>query len=140
MTLLAKFKSKASIATLAGCLAMLLIPTMGAAHINKGILKMTSRIPYWEHTIKDPLGVKTAQMLHDEKSLTLDKAIPEKLKPTTTIILSATLLTALIAMLLILFKSHTLKRYNMWTRMTLLSGGLIYWGLFAVMLYMWRLK
>ena len=45
------------------------IPIMAAAHIIKSLLKMTSRIPYWEYAFSDPLGVETARGI-------LDKSVP----------------------------------------------------------------
>ena len=41
---------------------------MAAAHAIKSLLKMTARLPYWEHVAGDPLGAATASGI-------LDKAI-----------------------------------------------------------------
>lgn len=139
IVLLARIKSKVTSGTLAVTFAMLLLPTIGASHLNKGILKMTSRIPYWEHTIKDSKGEKTAGMIYDQETLKLDKTIPVKLKPVTTIIIIISLLLALVGSILILFKSQNLKMINISSKLFLLLGVLIYWGIFGVMHYLWRI-
>ncbi|OFX26243.1 MAG: hypothetical protein A2041_11750 [Bacteroidetes bacterium GWA2_31_9b] len=43
------------------------IPIIAAAHIDKSILKSTSRIPYFEHLFDDITGVSTAQKIIDEE-------------------------------------------------------------------------
>jgi hypothetical protein len=48
------------------------IPIMAAAHAIKAILKMTSRIPYLQHAVSDPLGIETAHNIID-KSLQLSQ-------------------------------------------------------------------
>jgi len=42
------------------------IPIMAAAHAIKALLKTTSRIPYWDHVVSDPLGVETARGILDK--------------------------------------------------------------------------
>jgi len=39
------------------------IPIVAAAHIDKAILKITTRLPYFEHLSKDLTGVETARMI-----------------------------------------------------------------------------
>ncbi|HIQ21392.1 MAG TPA: 4Fe-4S binding protein [Planctomycetes bacterium] len=39
------------------------VPIMAAMHALKALLKTTSRIPYWQYTLGDPAGVRTAEGL-----------------------------------------------------------------------------
>jgi hypothetical protein len=41
------------------------IPIIAAAHVDKAILKTTSRLPYFEHLFDDISGVKTARQIID---------------------------------------------------------------------------
>ena len=43
------------------------IPIIAAAHIDKSILKTTSRLPYFEYLFNDVTGVSTAQQIIDGK-------------------------------------------------------------------------
>ena len=43
------------------------IPVIAAAHLDKAILKTTSRLPYFEHLFSDVTGMTTAQQIIDGK-------------------------------------------------------------------------
>ena len=43
------------------------IPVIAAAHLDKAILKTTSRVPYFEHLFSDVIGMTTAQQIIDGK-------------------------------------------------------------------------
>ncbi len=43
------------------------IPIMAAAHATKALLKTTSRLPYWQLTFSDPIGLKTAHQLLEKQ-------------------------------------------------------------------------
>jgi len=117
--------------------ALLLIPTMAAGHLIKAVLKMTSRIPYWNHVFADPTGRQTAQRIFDS-SLLLDKSIPDALFPIISYTTAGILLIALAATIIIFRKSSTLQKYHIGVKIPLFLGALAYWSVFAVMIFMWR--
>ena len=115
----------------------MLLPTMAAAHILKACLKMTSRIPYWPHVGQDPRGVATATAILD-KTLTLDKTVPNALQPGLTWLAVILLVGALIAILLMLKRSAALTAIDRGGKTVLLGGAVLYWAVFAVMIVAWR--
>jgi ferredoxin len=117
--------------------ALLLLPTMAGAHIIKSILKMTSRIPYWPYVFSDPKGITTAQKIVD-KTLLLDKSVPDALYPVISFAAAAVLLTAMVATLLIFCRSAAVKKLNLGGRIVLFLGMLTYWGIFAFTIFQWR--
>ena len=117
--------------------ALLLLPTMAGAHIIKSILKMTSRIPYWPYVFSDPKGVTTAQKIVN-KTLVLDKSLPDALYPVISFAAAAVLLTALVATVLIFRKSTVVQKFNPGGRVILFLGMLTYWGIFGFTIFMWR--
>lgn len=135
---LAKVRSSAPIGTVARNFALLLLPTMGGAHLIKVMLKMTSRIPYWRHAFSDPVGVATAQKIVDG-TLILDKSAPDALFPIISVAAAAVLIIALTATLLIFRKSPAIRKLDPGARAPLLLGTLAYWSIFAWTLFKWRL-
>jgi NAD-dependent dihydropyrimidine dehydrogenase PreA subunit len=134
---LAQTRSGISSGAIAKTFALLLLPTMAAAHFIKAILKMTSRIPYWPHAFSDPTGVETAGMILD-KTLVPDQSIPGSLQGAISFVMAILLLIALAATLLIFRKSPVVKRLNATAKVGLLLGTLIYWSIFGVMIFEWR--
>jgi hypothetical protein len=117
--------------------ALLLLPTMVAAHFIKAILKMTSRIPYWPYVFSDAAGIDTARKILD-KRLVLDQSILISLQGVTTLAMAALLLIALVATPLILCKSPAVKELNATAKVALLLGTLTYWSIFGIMIFKWR--
>jgi ferredoxin len=123
--------------TMIGTFALLLLPTMGGAHIIKSLLKMVSRIPYWPHIFTDPKGVATARQIVDE-TLILDKSVPDVLGPAVSFAAAVILLIALAATILIFRRSSTVKKLDPGAGIVLFSGALIYWGIFSFTIIRWR--
>ncbi|MCP4263120.1 MAG: 4Fe-4S binding protein [Planctomycetes bacterium] len=117
--------------------ALLLLPTIGGAHIIKSILKMASRIPYWPYVFSDPKGITTAQQIVD-KTLVLDKSVTETLYPVISYIAAVILITALAATLLIFRRSEVVKKLNLGARFIIFLGVLTYWSVFGFMILKWR--
>lgn len=57
---------KESLIHFAKHIALAFLPIMAAAHLSKGILKMTSRLPYFEHTFTDVTGLSTTRQFFDQ--------------------------------------------------------------------------
>ena len=134
----AKIRSGISSGAIAKAFALLLLPTMAGAHLIKAILKMSSRIPYWPGVLSDPTGVETATKIFYDKTLVLDKSVPNALYPVISFAAAALLLTALLATLLILRKSPVVKNLHLAAKVSLLLGVLVYWAIFGVMIFEWR--
>lgn len=118
--------------------ALLLLPTMAAAHLIKAILKMVSRIPYWPYVLSEPAGIETARKIMD-KTLELDQSVPDALYPAVTFVATAVLLAALAVTLLIMSKSAAVKNLPARANYPILLGTLAYWCVFAVTIVMWRI-
>ena len=114
------------------------IPIMAAAHAIKSLLKMTSRIPYWEYTFNDIIGAETAQGLID-KSIVLSP-LPVWREPVITI-LSLLLMTVGIVLSIWIVRKlsdHTIIKKDGRCMLFYLIP-LIYGGAFLTMLIAWRL-
>ena len=117
------------------CLALL--PTMAAAHTMKALLKMTSRIPYWSYAVSDPRGTITAAEIMD-KTLVVDKAIPDALAPWLSYGCVFLLLIALAITLTIFRKSALFRQHALPVRIGVFLAAGFYWAVFAVTIVLWR--
>lgn len=135
---LSKLLGAPSVAAAASSFALMLLPTMAGAHLTKAIFKMISRIPYWPHVLSDPAGVATATKIAVQKTVVLDKAIPEALFPATSWAAAVILLAALAAVVLIFARSPALRRQKALARIPLLLGALAYWAVFGGTILLWR--
>ena len=114
------------------------IPIMAAAHAIKALLKMTSRIPYWDHVVSDPLGVETARGILDKT--TQLTPLPFWLEPALTV-LSLTLMGAGVALSLLVVRKlivECLPESGSRSVLLYLIPGL-YGGIFTFRLIAWRL-
>jgi hypothetical protein len=114
------------------------IPIMAAAHMVKALLKTTSRIPYWENTFTDPVGVESARDILD-KSLQL-ASLPTWCYPAVTV-LSLMFVCCGIAVSTVAIRKLTMTYVRdsgrrAWT-LYLIPG--LYGGAFTVMICLWRL-
>jgi len=114
------------------------IPVMAAAHIVKSLLKMSSRIPYWEYVVGDPAGTETARGIL-EKAVTL-APLPLWRDPAITILGLGFMAVAVALSFLIV---HRLIAAHIsgsgWRCVPLYLIPLLYGGAFAAMLVAWRL-
>jgi hypothetical protein len=113
------------------------IPIMAAAHTVKALLKTTSRIPYWENALTDPVGVETARGILD-KSLQL-ASLPSWRDPAVTM-LSLVLICCGIAVSAVVIRKLTMTQLpsperRAWA-LYLIPG--LYGGAFAVVICLWR--
>jgi len=136
--LLSTLFSHNSVKSIAGALSLLLLPMMAGAHLVKACLKMTSRLPYWNYVFTDPLGINTADRLHNG-ALELDKTIPNMLGPWLTAMMVLIMLATLFVSTGILRRSETLQSLDRGGRMSVAMGALLYWIVFAVTIVAWRI-
>lgn len=135
--LLLRRTSKISLRRTASLLCVLLIPTMAAAHILKSLLKMISRIPYWEYVFSDPVGVSTATKL-TSKSLVLNQSIPDALYSTVSYVSILVMFVALVGIIFLLKVSSSFKAHELKVKAVIFCGAIAYWGIFAVTICLWR--
>ena len=134
---LVKTTSKTSLRKSFEALALLLIPTMAAAHILKSVLKMAPRIPYWPYAFSDPEGVETAQKILN-KTIVLNKTIPDALYPAISYLAVVLLITGLVATLFILLKAVVIRKLQPMPRWIIALGVFAYWGIFGLTILKWR--
>ncbi len=120
------------------CFGIAFIPIMAAAHAVKSLLKMTSRIPYWERVLWDPLGVETAKGILDETIV--PTPLPGWHEPVITV-LSLALISCGIALSAVVVRklivAYAPQAPGQAAALYLIPG--LYGGAFAVMLIAWRL-
>jgi len=113
------------------------IPVMAAAHVIKALLKMTSRIPYWEYVVSDPVGTDTAQSILN-KTVVL-AALPAWRDPVITIIALIVMGVAIGLSILIVRKLiKELVSGTVWQSWLLYLIPGLFGGAFFVMLVGWR--
>jgi len=114
------------------------LPVMAAAHAIKSLLKMTSRIPYWQHAVSDPLGVDTAGDILD--GTTPLSPLPVWCDPAVTILSLVLMGIGIVLSLGIMRKSITEHvPESGWRSVPLYLLPVLYGGAFSVMLVAWRL-
>jgi polyferredoxin len=113
------------------------IPIMAAAHITKSMLKMTSRIPYWEFAVSDPQGAITAQRII-EKSAQLS-SLPAWRDPVITVI-SLVLMTIGIVLSTVVIRRLIIELNIGWQSRLFYLIPAVYGGGFLAMLIMWRVS
>jgi hypothetical protein len=128
---------KVSFSYFARHFALAFLPVMAAAHLSKGILKMTSRLPFFEHTITDVSGMRTTQQFFDN-TLTLT-ANPAWLN----IAVSLLIILFLVAGIILSFRvTHRIINRHFEKADAGRAAYLIpvsYGGLFLVTILLWRL-
>jgi len=111
------------------------IPIIAAAHLDKAILKTTSRLPYFEHLFFDVTGITTAQQIIDGKIKLYDNPV------WLNIMVSVLLTLVMVAGIWLSIK--VIKRMNMKERKTASKSPLylipvIYGSIFLSMIIAWR--
>lgn len=114
------------------------IPLVASAHAIKCLLKMTSRIPYWEHVVGDPIGIITAQGIIDE-TIKLS-ALPSWRDPVMTIV-SLVLMGGAIALSSLVVRKLIATHLPGigWRKVFLYLIPVLYGGSFFIMFIAWRL-
>lgn len=112
--------------------ALAFISISAMAHFGKGVIKATSRFPYFEHLSKDYSGIKTAQMIVD-KELVLDK-MPLWVYTSVSVILSLLVLVGIWVSFRVVRGLN--KKLNVNSATYLIP--VIYGGIFLIMVFLWR--
>ncbi|HAZ04852.1 MAG TPA: hypothetical protein DCY97_22190 [Marinilabiliales bacterium] len=111
------------------------IPIIAAAHVDKSILKTTSRLPYFEYLFNDVSGVSTAQQIMDGKIVLHNNPI------WLNIMVSGLLTLFMIAGVWIsirVVKTINSKNSQALSNRALYLIPIIYGSLFLVMILVWR--
>ncbi len=114
------------------------IPIMAAAHSIKALLKMTSRIPYWQYAVFDPVGETTA---HGIIAKTTKLFVPPSWLDPTLTVLSLVLMAVGVILSLVVVRKLIAKHIpgSGWHSLPLYLIPGIYGGVFIAMLGAWRL-
>lgn len=112
------------------------IPIMASAHIIKSILKTTSRIPYWQHTIKDPIGINTAQMI-SSGNIILNKN-PKYLENIISVVILLLICAGIGMSIVIIKKILKSKMETFKLRFVFYLIPVLYGGIFFIPLIIWR--
>ena len=111
------------------------IPIIAAAHLDKAILKTTSRLPYFEHLFSDVIGISTAQQIIDD-NIKLNEN-PVWLNIMVTVLLTIVMVAG------IWMSVKVVKRLNAIGSTTAVGNSfylipLIYGSIFLLMIIRWR--
>jgi len=112
-----------------------ILPVTASMHLLKALLKMTSRIPYWNYAISDHKGVETAQLLTDNPEL-LNKNILSVISPYIGII-AILLIVGGLALSLLIIRKQQYK--NKTSRIISIFAVLVYSSIFLTTLIFWRM-
>ncbi|NOQ25102.1 MAG: 4Fe-4S binding protein [Bacteroidales bacterium] len=114
--------------------AIIFIPIMAAAHIIKALLKMTSRIPYFEHTFSDVSGLQNTQLFLNNQIELL--SVPSFINNTVSLINFVVIVAGILLSFLVTKKS--IKANNLNKNLYLIP--IIYGSTFLIMLVLWQLS
>jgi polyferredoxin len=113
------------------------IPIMAAAHAIKALLKMTSRIPYWQYVVADPIGAETAHRILD--NTTVLSALPAWRDPVITVVSLLLMTGAIVLSWVIVRKLNTqYVAHSRWRSVSLYLIPGFFGGAFFAMLTTWR--
>jgi len=111
---------------------------MAAAHAIKALLKMTSRIPYWEYVFSDPIGAETARCILDKTEPLA--SLPFWRDPAMTILALGLMGVAVTLSILVVRKLIAVHISDRGMRsLSLYLIPILYGGAFSTMLIVWRL-
>jgi len=130
---LAKVTNKMSMFEAAKKFSIIILPVIATTHLLKALFKISSRIPYYELTIKDPLGLQTARLIASG-DIQLDKSLVNFISPFLNYLTLFLFLGALISSWLIVLKSSSFKTISVQGKVPFLSVILIYCSIFLVFL------
>lgn len=116
--------------------AVYFIPIAAGAHLLKSLLKTTSRIPYIEYSLRDPMGIETAKAL-SSGTLVLDKGLVNSFQPFITFVGISIFIIAILVALSALRRN--LKNKADFSFIPAAFGILTYGMLFLLAVCWWRL-
>jgi polyferredoxin len=111
------------------------IPIMAAAHLDKAILKTTSRIPYFEYLLDDVTGLSTAQKILDKEIVLL--GTPVWVNFLVSILLTLVMVAGIWLSMKVVNKLNG-KADKTITGKPFYLIPFIYGGIFLVMIVSWR--
>lgn len=111
------------------------IPIIAAAHLNKAILKSTSRLPYFEHLLSDVTGISTAQQIIDG-SIKLHNN-PVWMNITVSVLLTLVMIAGIWLSIMVVKRINTKLDEPALKRVSYLIP-VIYGSIFLMMIISWR--
>ena len=111
------------------------VPIIAAAHLDKAILKTTSRLPYFEHLFDDITGVSTAQRIIDGKIILVQN--PLWINSLVSILLIGFILIGIWISIKVVNRLNSKNGIHNSSKWHYLIP-IIYGGIFLIMLLVWR--
>jgi len=111
------------------------IPIIAAGHLDKAILKITSRLPYFEHVFTDFTGMATAQKIIDGNLILHEN--PVWMDITVSLLLTLVMLAGIWLSTKVV-KRINLKRDESDSKSPLYPIPVVYGSVFLVMIISWR--
>ena len=116
--------------------AIAFIPIIAAAHLDKAILKSTSRLPYFEHLFSDITGKTTAQQIIDGKIIL--QTNPIWLNMTVSVLLSLVIIAGVWISIAVVKRMNQKMNNNKISNKAMYLIPIIYGSIFLAMITAWR--
>ncbi len=133
--LLKKYLAKEDLKIAITQLVMAMLPITASMHLLKALLKITSRIPYWNFVFSDPKGIKTAQIIMDSSDV-LDKSLLGTISPIISIFAILLSLAGIVFSFLVIRKQ---KFTNNLSKLFSIIPVIVYSFMFLIVLIAWRI-
>lgn len=115
-------------------LVLAILPITASMHVLKSILKTTSRIPYWKHSISNPDGVEAAERIQENSEL-LASPFLTSLTPIISVIAVLLPILGFGVSFLIIQKQ---KYRNSLSKGISFFGAILYAAIFMSTLILWK--
>ncbi len=112
------------------------IPIMAFAHLCKSILKMSSRIPYFQYSFNDPTGIETAKSILNK--VILINPIPDSMNYIVTLLLTISITIGIYISIKIIRNLNLQLSFNSNSFKFTYIIPIFYGGLFVATIIIWR--
>ncbi len=116
-------------------LVLAILPITASMHLLKAILKTTSRIPYWNFAITDTEGIKSAELIINNKELLSNNFLDSVIFPTISII---SIILSVIGLVISFYVIKKQEHKNNLSKTISVLSALIYFSVFFITLVFWK--
>jgi hypothetical protein len=117
-------------------LVLAILPVTASMHLLKALFKTTSRIPYWNYAISDPMGVRSADLIMNNPNLLSNDFLVTVISPAISFFAIILPMIGLVVSFYVIKKQeHT----NKLSKAISILAVLIYSGIFLTTLIIWRI-
>jgi len=129
--LLARLTAGFSLFEAAKKFSLIFLPTIAFTHLLKALFKISSRIPYYSLSVKDPIGYSTAKLIASG-GIHLNKSFTNFMFPFLSYIALIVFGGVLISSWLILFKSDAFKNFSIRQKLPFMLIVTVYCAVFII--------